>query len=149
MILPNSKYAGTIKNTIIPDVEVGKHPCIQVTVETAEGDIDHRMYLSPGARSHTEKVLGELGVQPDWLASPEFWETPEKWMDGLPCHIETEEDEYNGKKRTRVKWLNGPAREVKKMPAERARGLAGLFARPDYNAPAPPPVAGGTDDVPF
>lgn len=148
MILPNSKYAGTIKNTLIPDVEPGKHPCIQVTVETAEGDIDHRMYLSPGARSHTEKVLLELGLQNAHLSSEEFWETPEKWMDGLACHIETDEDEYNGKKRVRVKWLNGPRREVKKMPAERARGLAGLFARPDYNAPAPP-VAGGDDDLPF
>lgn len=148
MLHPNEKYAGVIKNTLIPDVEVGKAACIQVTIETAEGDIDHRLYLSPDARGRTEKVLLELGLENAHLASEEFWETPEKWMDGLACHIETKEEEYNGSKRVRVKWLNGPRREVKKMAPERARGLAGLFQRANYDAPTPPP-AGGTDDVPF
>ncbi len=148
MIRANEKYAGVIKNAMIPDVEPGKHPCIKVTIETADGDIDHRMYLSPAARSFTEKVLLELGLENAHLASEEFWETPEKWMDGLACHIETVEEEYNGHPQVRVKWLNGPRREVKKMAPERARGLAGLFQRANYDAPAPPPVA-GNEDVPF
>lgn len=148
MIQPNSKYAGTIKDAMVPDVEPGKHPCLKVTIETAEGDIDHRLYLSTAARSFTEKVLLELGLTAAHLVSEDFWVDPGRYMNGLACHIETMEEEYNGHPQTRVKWLNGPHREVKKMPAERARGLASLFARPDYSAPAPP-AAGGDDDIPF
>jgi len=148
MILPDRKYQGTIKNTMVPDVEPGKHPHLLVTIETPDGDIDHRLYLSVAARQHTEKVLLELGVEADWLVSPEFWETPGKWMNGRHCSIETEEDEYEGKKRVRVKWLNGPKREVKPMPVERARGLASLFVKPTYNAPTIP-ATGGDDEPPF
>lgn len=152
MLQPNEKYSGRIVNAFVPDVGDGK-PCLQVTIKTDEGEIEHRMYLSPAARQYTERVLLELGLEHGHLVSPDFWETPLLWMEGMPCSIETALHEYtdkegNPKETVRVKWLNGPHREVKRMPVERVRGLASLFARPDYNAPAAP-AAGGTDDVPF
>ena len=156
MLKPNEKYSGRIVDAFVPDVGDGK-PCLQVTIETDQGKTDHRMYLSPAARQYTERVLLELGLEQGHLISPDFWETPLRWMEGMPCSIETEEYEYfdkeeNLKKGVRVKWLNGPngpaRREVQRASPAKARGLASLFARPDYNAPAAP-AAGGDDDVPF
>ena len=156
MLQPNEKYSGRIVNAFVPDVGDGK-PCLQVTIKTDEGEIEHRMYLSPAARQYTERVLLELGLEHGHLVSPDFWETPLRWMEGMPCSIETALHEYtdkegNPKETVRVKWLNGPngpaRREVQRATPAKARGLASLFARPDYNAPAPP-AAGGNDDVPF
>lgn len=146
------KYTGRIVDALVPDTGTGA-PCLQVTIETDAGRIDHRMYLSPAARPFSEKVLLELGLENAHLASEDFWETPLKWMEGIECSIETEDYRYtdkngNDKHAVRVKWLNGPKREVQRAPVAKARGLASLFARPDYNAPAAP-AAGGTDDVPF
>lgn len=148
----DQKYTGRIVDALVPDTGQGS-PCLQVTIETEAGRIDHRMYLSPAARKFTEKVLFELGLENSHLTSEDFWVNPLKYMEGLECSIETEEYCYQnreGEDRTvvRVKWLNGPRREVKRMAPERARGLAGLFQRANYDAPAPPPVA-GNEDVPF
>jgi hypothetical protein len=149
------KYKGKIVEAFVPDVGNGK-PCLHVEIETAVGNITHRMYLSPAARQYTEKVLLELGLENAHLSSEEFWEDPIRWMRDLECNIETELHSYqddNGNDRdvVRVKWLNGPRREILRAPVAKARGLAGLFQRPNYETSAapPPPPTGGDDDLPF
>lgn len=93
-------------------------------------------------------------------------------FEDLPCAFYAEAEEYEGKSRVKVKWLNAPGgRAVKELPAEDAKAIVALFggkakaaaveakaeignpvkeaAKAPEKAVAAPRVAPPDDDVPF
>lgn len=79
---------------------------------------------------------------------------------GKQCEIVTEEDEYNGKTRVVIKWLNSPGSGGKSMDKEKAIALARRLSARSKDAatttppshrkpPSDPDLDAPEDDIPF
>lgn len=79
---------------------------------------------------------------------------------GMPCQIEVEMEEYNGKSRAKVKWLNPPGYEyvAPVLPVEDKQAILATFnkramqtakAMKKETPKAATPAAASDDDIPF
>lgn len=115
------------------------------------GEIKEVLWISEKTQERLEKTLREVfGITPERYENPLFYEEAGSYLSGKPCYITTALDEYQGKTRVRVQWIN---REAKK-PAEAidkaklARKAAEIMRRGRSTAPAASaPFDDG--DVPF
>lgn len=100
----------------LPDVKPGKTPSVVVTFKNFEGEtIDAWLYLSDRALERTEKALRTCG----WYGN----DISECMRDGLGLNeveLVVEDEEYQGKVRSKVKWIN-PLR--KEMPDDAKKAL--------------------------
>lgn len=102
------------------------------------GIIFHVMWLTPATAKRSAEILGEFGVTAADLKSSEFWESPEKKLDGQVAHITTELNEYNKNKTVKVKWFNVPnstPKSSKKASPDAVKFTATLFE--DLDEPLP------------
>jgi hypothetical protein len=88
------------------------------------GGIDHTIWLTAARIEYSEKDLNNLGIPSDQLRSEDFWEKITEWVDGKECEIVVGEEEYKGKKRLRVKFINAIAKAATPGASKR---LASLF----------------------
>lgn len=95
-------------------------------VHPEHGTIFHCMWLTDKSKKRAGETLIELGVGMDDLRSADFWRAPVDKLHGVAARITTEEDEYEGRRRVRVKWFNGTSRTKKALPAA-AGAVATLF----------------------
>jgi hypothetical protein len=100
------------------------------------GGIDHTIWLSPARLEYAEKELNALGVSSEQLRSDRFWEEVENWVNDKECQIVIGEEEYNGNKRLRVKFINAAVKQAKPGAPKR---LAGLFGSRPVNGSLEPP----------
>lgn len=132
-------------------------PFIQLLLEV--NDQSHRTilwfgWLSDGAFDNTIKRLAEVfGFDGDLIALNQGQQT----LEGRGCHITTEFEEYKGKQKCKVKWLNSTESRVKPLDAETIKGMT-VRAKDIAGAVAPPPTTASTagptepdddSDVPF
>lgn len=104
-------------NAEMPDVDEGKTPSVRLTFRNEEGEtIDAYLYLSEKALERTEKSLRACG----WVGD----DVSELMRDGVglkEVELVVEDEEYQGKVRTKVKWINALR---KQMEADKAKELA-------------------------
>lgn len=98
-------------------------PGIFLAFETSAGDITHTLYVTEKTRESVVRSLGNLGIQEDALASDEFWEDPGQFLVNAECSIKTAEDEYKGKTRVVVRWINQKTRRASSTSIARAKNL--------------------------
>lgn len=125
-------------------------PFIRLPLVITEGENEgesevYQAWISDSAAARTIKNLRE--VFPKWdgdlaaLAQHENGDGP--FVDEL-CSIVVEEEEYKGKKRTKIAWLNPPGGGDKLMEANRALQLARrLMGQSDDTERQPKRAVGG------
>lgn len=134
---PDRTYSGHIIGGGIGYASTGSLG-ISIELECQEGTIQHTWYVTPKTAARVKKTLVELGVPKEALASRTAIENIGAVLTGKPVEFTTVREEWQGKERVRVQWVNPPKKEGKGA----AKELMDLFA--DENA------AGITDDdVPF
>jgi len=146
-------------------------PFIRIPLLVKDGDqtgreIVWRGYITPGAFDNTIKTLTKaFGWDGDIEALTEGTTDP---FTGKECSITTEEEEYNGEKRIKVRWLN-PTKSAPAMDKAKLKSLAALTKKaksvarlaleendeeawmPEPSKPKakPTPVEDHDDDIPF
>jgi hypothetical protein len=146
---PNRDYAAVVKTAYLLESAVKGTPGLEIVFSPPDtgGEPDWltpaQLWLTPSRRESTEKVLKEVfGCTPAQLKKLSFWQSIGEFLQGKPATITTKMEEYNGKQRVKVAWINPP----KKAPSMNlAQVAADLFAAP---AEAAGPAI-TDDDVPF
>ena len=80
---------------------------MQFTHET-HGDIYHTLWLASNEQKarFIDLMKKAFGIEPSVLKSPSFWEDPMTLLGGKDVEIKTRSDEYQGRARTVVAFLN-------------------------------------------
>jgi hypothetical protein len=145
---PNMRYPATVMSACLTESAQKGTPGISVVFETEEGTIEHIIWLTPSTVKRVEKDLGTLGADKSKLSSWTYLENLGLVIQGHECDITTFEEEYNGKKRIKVQWINERRKAGDVKLADRVAVLFG--GKP---APAQPAAKLATnindDDVPF
>jgi len=100
----------------------------KLRADKGEDLIWHTEWISDKTKENFVKRMKAFGIEPDVLESEEFWEDPAVLLAGKKATIETESDDYEGKSRIKVKWLNGQERK-----ASSASVFASLFAKTPFD----------------
>lgn len=149
------RYMATVSNAEFGESSNGT-PFLRLDFNTKEGDsISGWLYLSEKALPNSVRTLTEaFGFNNDF-------ETVIDQVTGKECSITVECEEYEGKERMRVKWINSPRMSkpidnqgdfLKALSAKAARlpkppPRAG--SAPVKPAPKPAPKPAATEDAPF
>lgn len=130
-------------------------PFVQVAIQGGEGSFldkvrTERLYMSPGARPHTEKKIRAMG----WRSND--WQDIEDEAHGNAClSVKIEHEEYEGSDgetyfSERIAFITdkGGGRSVTPMSKDNQRSFiaqlnAGMSSAPQSNGPGP------DDDLPF
>lgn len=100
LIQTAGRHDVTTSNTQFGESDNGK-PFIQITYTTAAGEvITGWNYLTDDAFEKTVKTMREC------FGFDGKFATLAEQVDGKPCSIVVETDNYNGKERLKVKWTN-------------------------------------------
>jgi len=149
-VQPDQRYSARVTDARMTESMSGT-PGIWVKFETPDGDISRTIYLTPATREHAQKSLNNMGIDSDRLASDEFWQDPAQFLVNATCEITTAEEEYEGKSRVVVQWIN---RAITQASDAAKRRAASLFQR----VPEPQPIGASSNgrpapafdaDVPF
>jgi hypothetical protein len=126
-------------------------PGILIVYETDAGDIEDTIWLTHKTADRAKKTLGLLGANPNELVSRTYLENIGVVIAGHECEITTVDEEYNGKKRVRVQWVN--ERGSPGLSGDQLSGqVAYLFGGPKPVAPKPEQpkkVEIDDDSIPF
>lgn len=96
------RYAATVTSAEFGESNNGT-PFLALSFSTEEGGaITGWLYLSEKALPNSVKTLRDA-----FLFDGDF-ETVIDQVTGKPCSITVETEEYDGKERLRVRWINGP-----------------------------------------
>lgn len=108
------------------------------------GEIVHTLWLTPNTAERVRKDLETLGVKEEVYSRDSFLENCGDYLTGKECSITTFEEEYNGKRRVKVQWINKPTVESDVPLAKRAAALlSGKPVANDHGADL------DSSDVPF
>lgn len=136
LITNPGKYAATVSASEFGESKNGT-PFLSIDLNTAEGEsITAWLYLSEKALPSSVKTLR------DAFDFDGNFETVCEQIVGESCSITVEAEEYEGKERLRVKWINSP-RSSKPIDnqSEFLKALSAKAARIPKEAPkTPPPV---------
>lgn len=135
MIEPDQKYIVRISSAITTKSDAKGTLGLNLNFVCEEGSIAHTIWCSPASRDNAKKSIMAMGVLAENLSKLEFWQNPMKFLKESTCQIVTQSEEYEGKLRTRVKYVNPPS-FAKAAPPEAHDALAEMFAE-------------DADDVPF
>lgn len=127
-------HIAKVKNAVLSESSKGTPQVILSFQNQAGEHIDAYLYLSDKALERTEKALRACG----WVGD-DISELMRDGVDLKEVEIVVEDEEYDGKVRTKVKWIN-PIR--KEMDADKAKAIA-LALRKKFKGPA------DDDGVPF
>jgi len=142
---PDRTYNGHITGAGIGYASTGSLG-ISIELECPQGGIQHTWYVTPKTAARVKKTLLELGVPPETLSSRTALENIGSALTGKPVEFTTISEEWQGKERVRVQWVNPAKKENKGAGKE----LFDLFAAVDEHpaqAPSDEPIT--DDDIPF
>ena len=136
---PDKRYNATV---VTADFQEGKPrddgtfgaDKIFIKFQTSEGTVDGTIYLSEKAIKRAGEDLIKLGADPEKLKTWEYLDKIGEHIRGGRCSVTTEENEYQGHKSVRVKWINPQRRATPKV----ASRVAQLFGGPAAPASAEP-----------
>lgn len=101
---------------------------LKLRADKGEDLIWHTEWITDKTKERFVKRMGDFGIEPGVLESEEFWEDPSVLLAGKKANIETESDDYEGKSKIKVKWLNGLERK-----ASSASVFASMFAKTPFD----------------
>lgn len=120
-------YEGTIVKATATESKNGTAGIeLQLSNKDA-GSIYHTIWLTAATSERAKKTLLEIGVDQLAFGMRNFWLNPGEYLEGKEVSFTTKEEEYNGKVRVRVEWLNGPGRVPKPISANSVAMLMSLF----------------------
>ena len=99
-------YNATVGSACLTESVNKGTPGILVVYRTDDGDIEDTIWLTPKTADRARGTLTILGADPKQLASWTYLENIGLVVSGHECEITTVDEEYNGKKRVRVQWVN-------------------------------------------
>lgn len=147
----NQQYQVTVSGAGLAFSSQGR-PGLQLFFTHPEhGEIKETLWISEKTQERVEKTLREVfGITPERYENPLFYEEADMYLNGKPCYITTATDEWQGKVRVRVQWINKePKKEAENIDkAALARKAAEVMRRGRGAQTASTTDAGG-DDVPF
>jgi hypothetical protein len=160
LIQSPGKYAATVASAEFGESEKGT-PFLKIDFNTDQGEsISGWLYLS-------EKALpGSLRTLREAFEFDGNFETVVDQITGKPCSITCENEEYDGKERIKVKWINSPrsskpidnqesflkalSAKAARLPKEAPRaGSAPTKTPPPAKAPVRSGAKTSTEDGPF
>lgn len=124
-LLVDERYAAKVERPKLTTNDKGSDGIFVHFNCGTHGNISHTIWLTPARIEYAQKDLNNLGVSTEKLASDEFWDNITQWLDGAECEIVIGEEEYNGKTRLKVKFINAT---VKAASPGASKRLAGLFS---------------------
>lgn len=144
-IQANSEYNGTIIHAASIFSQSGT-PGIQVTLEAEQGTISHTLWLTEKTIKRVESTLVKIGMPKEQLYSDTALENIDQILSGKAVNFTTVSEEYQGKPKVKVQWLNPPKSEMSQSAAKTA---AKMFAALGNSKPAGNNQEITDDDVPF
>ena len=138
LIKTPGRYTATVETAELGQSEAKGTPYLSLLCKTAEGDeLTAYLYLSDAAFERTTKTLREV------FGFDNNFETVVAQVTGKECSIVVEAEEYEGKTRMRVKWINAVGGSSGK-PLENAGSLLAQLSAKAKRIPAAAPTAART-----
>jgi hypothetical protein len=132
------RYTATVKTAELGQSAEKGTPYLSLLCKTAEGDeLTAYLYLSDAAFERTTKTLREV------FGFDNNFETIVEQVTGKECSIVVEAEEYEGKTRMRVKWVNTVSGSSGK-PLENAGSLLAQLSAKAKRIPAATPTSSRT-----
>lgn len=147
-------YSGTIIGGGIHYASTGSLG-ISIQIECPDGTIQHTWWVSEKTKDRVKKNLLEIGVPEQSLTSVTALEGIGDVMNGTEVEFTTISEEWKGKERVRVQWVNPPKKNTGVDPAKQ---LAALFGNGQVTTASKLPAAADKisdhleitdEDVPF
>ena len=135
-------YKATVLSASLTESVTKGTPGISINFQTEDGEIEHTIYLTEKTVKRAATDLCLLGADEAQLRSWTYLDNIGTVIQGSECDISTISEEYNGKSRVRVQWINEPRKAGGGNLASKA---AQLFGGPAASAPLP----SDDDLVPF
>lgn len=131
------RYTATVESAELGQSEKGT-PFLALLCKTEQGDeLTAYLYLSDAAVERTIKTLREV------FAFDNNFESVVQQVTGKPCSIVVEAEEYEGKTRMKVKWVNSVGGSSAK-PLENSATLLAQLSAKAKRIPAAAPAAART-----
>lgn len=132
------RYTATVKSAELGQSAENGTPYLSLLCKTAEGEeLTAYLYLSDAAFERTTKTLREV------FGFDNNFESVVAQVTGKECSIVVEAEEYEGKTRMRVKWINAVGGSSGK-PLENAGSLLAQLSAKAKRIPAAAPSAART-----
>lgn len=150
-VQPDTKYDAVIREAYITESMEKQTPGLFMSYDTADGNIEHTWYITPNTVDRLKENLFQcFQITPAELNDNVFLSKIGARIKGDRVKITTKEEEYNGKMKIVVQWMN-PA-GAKKIEPQALKRVAGIFgggpvSSPEYRQEPPAQDFGGlTDD---
>ncbi len=131
------RYTATVESAELGQSEKGT-PFLALICKTDQGEeLTAYFYLSDAAFEQTTKTLREV------FAFDNNFESVVQQVTGKPCSIVVEAEEYEGKTRMKVKWVNS-VRGSSAKPLDNAASLLAQLSAKAKRIPAAAPAAART-----
>ena len=131
------RYTATVESAELGQSDKGT-PFLSLACKTDQGEeLTAYLYLSDAAVERTVKTLREV------FAFDNNFETVVQQVTGRTCSIVVEAEEYEGKTRMKVKWVNTVGGSTAK-PLDNASSLLAQLSAKAKRIPAAAPMAGRT-----
>ena len=128
------RYTATVESAELGQSEKGT-PFVSLLCKTEQGEeLTAYLYLSDAALERTTKTLREV------FAFDNNFESVVQQVTGKPCSIVVEAEEYEGKTRMKVKWVNSVSGSSAK-PLDNAASLLAQLSAKAKRIPAAAPAA--------
>lgn len=119
-------YTATVLNAHLGESQAKGTPALFFQFETPDGEIEHALFITDKTRERIVKTMGEcFGVTLDQLRSRTFLDNLAATLAGRECSISTVSEEYKGKDRVRVQWMNPKRKEADGNLTKRAAEFFG------------------------
>jgi len=148
MFESNRDYNVCVRSAYLIESQVKHTPGIELSLEHEDhGTITHTLWLTPKTVEGVRNALAAMGIDEATFSRPSFLENCNNHLAGAQCSINTFEEEYNGKRRVKVQWINPPVTPSAGGPAQLAKRAAALLSgKPAANDHA---IELDSSDIPF
>lgn len=138
LIKTPGRYTATVETAELGQSEAKGTPFLSLLCKTEQGDeLTAYLYLSDAAFERTTRTLREV------FGFDNNFETVVQQVTGKECSIVVEAEDYEGKTRMRVKWINTVGGASGK-PLENASSLLAQLSAKAKRIPAAAPTAART-----
>ena len=128
------RYTATVQSAELGQSDKGT-PFLSLACKTDQGEeLTAYLYLSDAAVERTVKTLREV------FAFDNSFESVVQQVTGKPCSIVVEAEEYEGKTRMKIKWVNSVGGSSAK-PLDNAASLLAQLSAKAKRIPAAAPAA--------
>jgi hypothetical protein len=123
---PNRDYDVEVTDAAMVTSNQKGTPGIEIHFANEDGDtISHTLWITPKTKDNVAKALERLGMGKATYTKPGFYAQVGTFLSGRKCSISTTEEEYQGKRRVKVQWVNAFKKPIPKDLAESIASMMG------------------------